>query len=399
MTTPDIHLFKLKSLFAIPETSFGTPETGPTSTMPPLEAWQRIPAEEIDWKPTEEYLEQNISIRSIGHVPGVIGARGGTLTFKVGLSGTHGGLAANRTTPGTGYIERLLLASCMSHVDELASQSVLSGSDLTHLKVSNISNFETGGMVAVAVGTRVQIRMITDIDSTEKVLTIDESVSAVPDTVYTPLTYAVDDSSAGSVAFFVLGDGYQYTLRGCRGTPPKITVTPRGRILLEFSFQIDHWTEEPITGSPHTIDVAPGAVARASALGFYVKTGEGDLFDKQTVPVSDITIESGLTLSPVNALQGVNGRIGFKMTDFKPSITCKPYFDASFKASFRNAESLLVIASLGGEKERSGFVAMYPSRIVALPNEVDNNGFVGQELKLQGFSEREEGPGFMLGFL
>jgi hypothetical protein len=265
--------------------------------------------------------------------------------------------------------------------------------------------FQKGDLIAIQNGSNFDLKRISSVSTVGSATRLNffpaysSSSGLAGASLVLASQYKLHNPMGGSSGFgtvsFVLEGASKYEILGCRGTPPKLTVSPKGRPLLEFSFQVNDWrvTTDSFSSLPGMASSLEGVVAQSCP--FFWKVGA--IAQETTplsnpVPVTEVTFDFAATLTPIATTEGTNGRGGFILTEAKPSLNFKPYYDSDYALVFQNA--LLHDAMLQIGKKAAIYVGN--AQVVAYPSEADLSGLVGHEVKLQ--SMVTPGSGLDAGF-
>lgn len=361
----------VKSLCVGTESTFSTVPGGTYSS------FARVPGEEITWAPDQEYIARALSTSSLGHkIGGIAGGKGGTLTFKVGIPGLSTAAASTVTAVPHPWLSRCLKASGLAETLAVGSVVTGSGSAIDEIDVTSAVGFTVGQLVLISG----EVRTVTAVNTvaTPDNITITPALSGIPaaaTVVYGCASYTYGDASPGTASFVCKGDGYTYTMTGCKGTVKLAEVSARGRPMLEFSFQIDAWTATEPTGTLPSLPTATNVLALSAPL----------YLDTTATVVSGFSFDPAMTVTPMLSTAGAQGRAGFVVTDGVPVATAKPYFDSALRTAF-DAETtyrLQTAFSTGGASAvHTGTfgVSIPAAQISAYPGERDISGVVGHEL-------------------
>jgi hypothetical protein len=380
------YLSKLKSLFVRAESTFNTSAFGGN----PINA-DRLEAESITWAPTRELIERPLQLDVLGGTAGVVGGRGGTISFKVGLSGC----ASGGPQSVGGALALVLAASSLRRLQQ-TNTTATGGADAGHIVLSSATGYGAGNSGAPLLGigypnagAGLQVRAIPA-DTAGATLAVSPAFSRTPtngEAVYGADVWFPDpdastagaSGSGATVTFVANGNGYQYTFTGCMAPPPKITAQSGKRVMLEFKFEVTSWTVSSLAApSPDQFSSLAGAVV---ALGspFYWKAGSS-----AATPIADFEFDWGLKLAPIQTTQDADGKAGFVPTSLKPVMKVKPYFAPSWDTDFSAGTEDLVLMQLGSTPGAAAAIYLPAAQIVKYPAPADIAGLVGHEVELEG---------------
>jgi hypothetical protein len=231
-------LSRLKSLWVATESTFSEREDLPdpkytSSTTEGNFHWRRVPAEDIKFEATQEYLERNVQLDTLGRVPGVIGAKGGTLSFKVGLYGYDEDLF----TPYWA-IHTLMEGSSLKRSaapKSVSSLQTTTGWDATHFTLTGASTeCKKGDIIALKYGNQFQLKRVVSVSGLtgptatsveySPPTTNDERTAITAEgsgiTVLLPSQYTLNNPMGGVSGFgsvsFILHGAAKYEMLCCR---------------------------------------------------------------------------------------------------------------------------------------------------------------------------------------
>lgn len=358
----------LKSLAVADEVAWSTAPTNQAS-------YARIPAEDITWTPEEEFIPRAVQVATLGEaVSGVVGGKGGTVAFKVGLHGlaTAGsGLAVEHA-----WIAGLMAACGFTGAVGTGTTITGAGSTTTVLDVTSEAGIAAGSIVVV----NGEARLVTAVATGQ--ITVAPALSAIPaatDVVHATASYTLTGPTPSkSVSFIAKGDGYTYTFSGSNGTVQLETVSARGRPMLAFTFSVDSWSRTTaLTGTFPAMGALPTAIVARSSPVWWGAT---------KTPVRELSFDPGLTLTAQATTEGAHGRSAWVLTASAAVATCVAYrsTDASdaLQADFEGATLRSLVAQIGSTPGAMFVVAAEQAQIEAYPAEGDADGLVTLPLTL-----------------
>lgn len=358
----------VKALCADRETTFSTVDSGAYS------AYTRIPMEDGKWEPGEDYFERLVQTNALGvkHA-GVIGGKGGKLTFKVGAPGLSVAAASTVTAVANPAISEIIRSCGWSETLDTGTVVTGAGSTTTVIDVTSAAAITVGSMVMINGEARVVTAR--DTAATPDNITVSPALSTTPAAavvVYGAANYVLSDADPGTVGFVWKADGFAYRLKGCKGTMKVPDTNARDRVILEFEFMVDTWDNTEPSGTFPTIAPVDNIIALA---------GTCNLATTAT-PTALVGFDPGMTLQPRLSTTGTNGRAGWAIADAKPMVKLRPYFSTSFRTDFEARTERELVAQFGSTATRAMAVHATKAQITAYPGETDSNGVVAHDLAL-----------------
>lgn len=247
---------------------------------------------------------------------GVVGKRGGTVTFKAAITASNSPSAADAaaTKPLLGG----LLQGC--GFDEIlgSSATVSTGSTTTSIGITDgkAANFVRPGVMVVWNGHPA---FITDMDT-----------GASPDTITVtptlPNTPASSDVCYATTSYFknVTGnsygiclewevDGIRTTMTGCKGS---VTLETAEVLKMNFNFNVDHWIRER--------EAAPYQAGATYTTAPMIQSHDQRCWLSDTatsIGMFTASIDAEVAERPVQGSAGINGRSGYQLVRTGGSCT------------------------------------------------------------------------------
>lgn len=336
--------------------------------------YKRIPAEDMKWEPSEDYIERMVQTTALAvkHA-GIVGGKGGKLSFKVGVVGcTTPGASTIAAVPNAAISE--LLRAC-GWSQTLDTGTVVTGAGSTTTVV------EVASAAAITVGSQVMIngeaRGVTAVNTaaTPDNITVSPALSAIPSdavVVYAGANYTVGDANPGTIGFVAKSDGYVYRLTGCKGICKIDDTNARDRVMLSFEFQVDAWDNTEPSGTFPALTPVNNVVAIAGSV-FWGTTA---------TPTALVGFDPGWTLNARPSVSGTQGRAGWAMADGKPTLKLKPYFSTAYRTDFEARTEREVVAQFGAVAGMAVAIHASKAQIAAYPAEDDAGGVVAHGLTL-----------------
>jgi len=396
MTT---YLSRLKSLYVKAESTFNVSgfSGNPTNS-------DRLEAEDLVWTPTQELIERPVQLDSLGSIGGVVGGKGGTISFKVGLrsSGTGNGHSASQPQSVGGALAVALVGAGLQRLSQQGGQLDASAPGTsTTVKLQSAGHFGVGNSGAPLVGIggagALQARLIPASAS-------GVTQTVAPPLLSTPSPYQLpqasgdawaadvfwpnsDASTPATVTFVAQGNGYQFTFTGCAAPPPKLSGQAGQRAMLQFAFQVSSWSVSSLTApSPDSFSsIQAGILALGSP--FFWKAAS-----TSPTPIADFTFDFGVTPAPLKTTQSSDGKAGWIPTALTPKLTIKPYFDAQWASDFAAATVDVALLQVGTNAGSAIAIALPYAQITKYPAATDLSGLVGHQVELTGRASSSGGP-------
>jgi hypothetical protein len=409
----NVYLTRLRELFMKTETTFNADvfNGNPASTY-------RLDAEDINFSPTQEFLERTVQLGTLGNISGLVGGKGGTVKFKLGLRSTgnttspHAVDTALATALSGSAMQRFALAGTTGQADTTAA----TGGTLstTAVKLSADTSYGPGN-----AAPPILARLASGTTGVLEPRAIPASASGAQQTIAPPFTAAPSsaDPILGADVWWPINDasgiistprtvtikayadnanngGVEYTFTGCFGAPPKLTCGANKRAMLEFSFDVTSWLVTSTTApAPDQVSAVPGSIVGLGA-SFWWKAAASSV-----TPISSLELDWGMALKPIASMTAPDGKAGWVPEGLKPILKVDPYFATSWQTDFSAATEDLVLAYMGGPTPAQGSTVaiLLPSaQISKFPAPEDIGGLQGHKIEFQGnvpFSSADDSPG------
>jgi hypothetical protein len=372
-------LSRIKSLAAMLETTFST---SPISTFGTSGVF-RVPGEEMSIAVDQEFIARAAQNDTLSLQSGVIGGKGGKITFKTPLVGLSTAAASDVAAAPYPWQTKLMQAAGLTEVLGSGGTTAASSHTTTSIVLASGdgANFQAGMLCGIYNGAVLEVRYITAIST--DTLTVTPALSAAPAGAGGAVVYGAAhyipadqaDSDPGTITFVAKMDGYEYTCTGCKSPAPKLSATRGGRPMLEWAFEVDSWT---LTTTSGTLPALPASVDLvALSAPFHWGTGA------TSTPTPEFSFDPGATLSPKLSTEGTNGRSGFVVTDYKPVLAAKPYLASAFRTDFAAKTARTAMWQCGTTHAGAFVFAAENAQINKFPGETDVGGNVGHALAMQ----------------
>lgn len=247
--------FKLAALWGMAEAAFATDPDTDGSDYKHLKAMS-----DMVFEPSMDVIERDGLVNDLVRQAHVMGAKGGSLTFKLELKGS--GTEAADNTPSVAGEADAVLGTLFGTTTRQTGSIVAAGSTTSALTVTAAdgAGFSKYGMVVVFVNATYgyQARFITSIAG--DVLTLDRALSALPangSAVYGTTKFSRANSAHASMAFVGKrgeATSIEYTLLGCKVDSAKISgISARGTAMLEMTYSVTDWAVTTKASLPATV--------------------------------------------------------------------------------------------------------------------------------------------------
>lgn len=375
----------LKALAVATESTFGAHDTDQSN-------YARIPAEEIAFTPEQEHLARPVQSQTLGHhQTGIVGRKGGTLTFRIGLHG----LQSAATGAASEYAWMKPLLEACGYTRSAGTGTTVDGSSATTTSVPVVS------AAGLAVGQLVVIggeaRLVTDIIA--NTLTVAPALSSAPgdsDPVHAAASYWLTGSEPSeSVSFIAKMDGHSYIAAGCNGVVAIDSVSAGQRPMLTFTFNVDRWTRSVsgLTSTYPALSMPNGIVARASPF-WWGATRRA---------VREVGFNPGQTIVEKASTEGDQGRAGWAYSNAEPALSAVAHrsTDANdaLQTDYETPTTRTLLMQLGSAPGRMAAIAAEVAQLTSYPAEGDAEGLVTLPVEAAVKSPSTSGlPPFALGF-
>jgi hypothetical protein len=357
----------LKSLSVGTETTFSIVPGSSYSS------YDRVPAEQIAWTPAQEpIVVETAQTRLANKARSIVGAKGGTVSFRVPLVGLATPAAASTEAVAPAWLSKLI-RGCAHSVGLSTGTTASTGWTTTSGAVASASGLTIGSLVLI----NGEVRQITNIVTST--LTVAPALTSAPgngDVVYGGAYFFAQDAAPGTVSIACEGDGYEYTFTGCKGTLQVVDGNAGQRPMLAFEFQVDAFTRTKPSGDLPALPTATNLQARSSPF-WWGATKRG---------VTAVNFNPGLTLAAQATTEGAQGRSGWVATDGDPQITATAYRDANAddaaQTDYEARTERVALWQVGTAPGAAFALVVNAGQISAYPAEGDLNGQVSLPLTI-----------------
>ncbi len=322
----------------------------------------------------ETYTARPMGRTNFAKGDGVVGPRGGTVSFSVQATAS-GALSGAGTKAGNSVVGPLLMAAGLEETVQTSS-TVAAGSSTTAIKINTGSweNHSIGGMV-IHNGNARFITALTDGGGSEDTVTVSPALPVAPaasDVLYASRMYAKStDGDTDSVLIEWEVDGVRHTYTGCMGN---VTLNDGAVLDLAFQFNVDHYVRE-VKAAPYIA----GAVYTTAAA---IKSSDRIAYlDTTATDIGGFTCSPNSVTAPkmVQGSSGINGRAGYHLTDyncggtFREILSSSGDLDQELRWTARTTKSVAVI--YGSHGNTLG-VRMPVAKLVQSPKPADEGGLM-----------------------
>lgn len=370
--------FKIAKVYVMPEAAF---LTDPDATGAGYKHLKVLP--DASWMPTADIIERPGLTNDLVSQQHVVGAKGGTLAFKMELKAS--GTPAASTIAAIAAEADQILKNGLGTVVRGTGAVTTAGSTTSTLKVASTAAFAKYMMVLVSG----QIRFITSIPNGTD-LVLDRALSGAPGagvTIYASSLYKRANTGHVSLAFVVIRDGIEYTLLGCKVKVKLAGITARGTALLDVQVDVGTWTETTKASLPSS-DLTGITAVKAPVI-----KGAEFAVAGVTEPVSSLEFDPGMTFEFQESTEGADNKSGFEAVDAQPQGVFNPYYAASRLADMLAGGTKSLAFACGDQT--NGFGIYIPVAQYGQVGLEDRNGMVGQSVP---FMVRDNGtdPEFVI---
>lgn len=356
--------WKIAAVWVMPEVTFGT---DPDSDGSDYKHIKVLP--DAAFQPMADFIEREGLAYSLTKQDAVIGAKGGTLTFKVEMKGS--GTAAGSATVATAAEASALLESVLGTVSRGTGDATTTGSTSSVLNVSDGTRFSK----YMAVCVLGEVRIITSISV--NALTLDRALSlgapADGSVVYASSKFTRANTAHKSLAFVVKRDGIEYTLLGCKITAKLSGFTAKGTCLLDCSVEASDWNVTTKASLPAT------ALTGITAVKAPVIKGSPLAVAGTEEPIVTAEFDPGSVFNFQQSTSGLQGRAGLELVDSNPQGSFQPYYSSSrLPTHFLGGATRTVMFSAGDQT--NGFAVYIPKAQYNVPALTDADGMVTEQV-------------------
>lgn len=371
--------WKLSGLYASLESAFATDPSASGAAYKFIKC-----VSDLAFEPSYEIVERPGLIQDLSRQAHIIGAKNGTVTFKLEVKGS--GTPASSAVVAIAAESDPILQAIFGTVARGTGDLVQAGSTASVLNVVDGTRFSKYMMVTVNVSAAQnwQPRFITGIAA--NALTLDRALSAVPangNAVHASSKYSRANTGHQSLAFCAQRNGIEYTFLGCKIDSAKITgFTARGTAILDVTCSVTDWSATTKASLPAPvlagITLVKGPVIKGScfALGGTEELLFGLDFDfAHKFEFQDSTCALG-TAQP----DSVNA--GLELVEAGPMGTIKSYYNAQHRTDFNAGNEIaLAVTSLTQPGTIANGWGIYCPKVQhAGAAFEEHNGMVGESL-------------------
>jgi hypothetical protein len=340
-------LFNLKQLWVAQEATFSTDPSADGS------GYTALHAQDIAFAPSQLHIDRPLQNHKLTKLPGVIGAKGGTLTFKMEVRGT--GTAAGNSTVANGGELHLLLSSSCGSVTAGIGTTCSAGWTSTVGAVASAAGIQIGDNIMI----NGEIRRVQN--KATNTLTLDLALTTTPalsDVVYVGANYKPADESHTSLSFVLKQGGNVWVVMGCKGNVTLEGVSAAGRPLLSFNMQVDEWVETSTSVKSALPTLNPYLYPKGpTVLGCTLQYGTA------TLAVSEFAFDVGNAIEATPATEGSQGRSNFVVTDRNTVGSLKPLWAISKVADFVSGSAKTLVMPI---LDSAGTSLTKPTNAVAI---------------------------------
>lgn len=364
--------WKLSRLYAALETTFATDPDGTGALYKFLKTQP-----DLAFQPQVDVVERPGLINDMVRLPHVMGAKSGTLSFKLEVKGSG--------TPGTGLCVAAeaqdILEALFGSRQNGTGSTITTGATTTSLPLTSAAGIQKYMMVIVDCGATHGFvpRFVTNIAA--NTLTLDRALPAAPANgavVQASTMFTRTNTGHKSLAFVGDRDGVLYTFLGCKLDSVKVSgISARGTALLEVTVSVTDWTTTAKASLPTpmaaAVNVTPAPVVKAACfavggteeLAYSVELDFGHQFS-----FIDATCAQGPSQpNSVNA--------GLELVDAMAQGAAKAYYGANHMTDFAaGTERSFAFACGAGAGNAWGFYV--PKAQYGQPTMEDHNGMIGE---------------------
>jgi hypothetical protein len=394
------NLTKLKDLWVLAESTFSVDPDSDGSD------YLHMLAEGVEATFTHAPIERDVArpglLQSIASVPG---QKGGTISFKTPIHGLATAGAATVAAVMDPWLQTLFEA-CGYTVAENTGTAVIGSptgtTTTTVVEVDSAAAITAGAMVMIDG----QVRLVTAVNTTgTDTITVTPALSSAPAgaTVVYACGGAVLVSGSAyeptTCAFVFKHDGTEVTALGCAGTVKIDSFDAATRPMLSWEFQVNTFDT---TSNKSSVPTA-AATARTNLLAKRstgATTGSALFYGSTATALatSRTMFDPGLTLSPKPSVNGIEGRIGWAITDEAAKFEVTPYnAQSTYWTAYAAGTIATTVVQLGNAGGAAFGIAAQSTQIESLPTEQDVGGIRGSGLVLRVREPSTAGlPGFVI---
>lgn len=367
--------FEKGSFFVLQESSFGVDPDATGATYKHIKA-----SVDAAYAPKQTVVERAGFIETMNRIPHVMGAQGGTVSFKTEVKGSGTAATSTATDAESHELLEAFLGTATQGVGTTVNDASATTTSFTVASAAGLSKYM---MVLVDCGSTYGYvaRFITDI--TGSVITLNRALPAAPANsavVQASTMYTRASTGHKSVAIVARRDGILYTFLGCKLDSLNITtVEANGVAMFEWTFSVTTWNNDAKASLPAT--VLTGKTATPPP----VVKGACYAVDATEELIYSLGISFGLEFAfqDSTCAQGVENddsiNAGFTLTKAAPTAAIKSWYAASHMTDYAaGTERMLSFACGKGAGNAWGFIAAKCQLTDAAQE--NRNGQVGESL-------------------
>jgi hypothetical protein len=327
---------------------------------------------------TPEYQK---SLACVGPDSAIVAGKGGELKFSMYLRGGNGAESEFSILASNTGLTRQVGAAGSGGIASAGAGTLVADS------AGAIATYVTGQGIVAETAVTPEMRWVSKKDTAT--LTIEPNwVSAPNNAAYS--FYATDTfvpcnatvplgEPTKYLAFYLISENDEfYTIHGCAGTWKITTTTANALPVVEWTYMVDSWTR---TGSSAATSFADTFSAAHPLLG------DSFFIDNTATVIRSISFDPGITVVPLEATSGTNGRSGWLYQGGgTPKLEVEMLFSATlfdywaagttFQAAFTSIKSSTngwglycpkVQILKGTQGEINGLVSLKPELLICDP--------------------------------
>lgn len=333
--------WKLTKLFAALEDTFGTDPDADGSD------YKFLPTlGDIVFQPQMEVIQREGQVNKFTRQSHVMGAKKGTLTFKLYLKAS--GLAAAVTAAAAAECDGIL-QSLFGNVTRGTSTAVTgAGSTTSVIDVTDASTLAVG--MAVNIGGETRIITAVNTAAAPDNITLDRALASIPAAavvVYASSMYRPYDNGHQSLAFCANRDGIEYTFLGCTVSCKLTSVNALGLATLEVTAAVADWSTSTKASLPSTVPTGITAIKPPSVKGAPLAIGGTE------EPCYGFEFDPGIKFEYQESTKGAgfaggDGNVfGFEKTAGEAQGVVKAYYAAAHMTDFVAGTERSIVVSAG----------------------------------------------------
>ena len=333
-----------------------------------------IDATDISAGVAEEYIPRGTNRVNFSKGDGVVGPRSGTFSFSLPIR-PSGSLASSGNKPQQSNVGGLLEA-CGLEETITQSQTATTGGTTTSIVFTGTTDVPKIGQMVIHNGNATFVTAISS-SGGNTTLTVSPALPVAPasgDVINLSRMYSTTtDGDLYGVTLEYEVDSVRHTITGCMGN---VTLNDGAAPTMSFEFQVDHWIRNiQASGCSYVRGYSTVAPILAQDRLAYLDGTAADIGGLTATPGTEVVAKG------VQGSQGVNGRVGFQISNIVPGATFNTLLDAQGssipedgKFLKRTANDFAVVFGSHG----STFAVRLPvARLIESPTPTDLDGVVG----------------------